>query len=166
MGLFYLDVDIDKENKIMCDHNPYDWVKCEVTLPKMQLVTESFSPAARGFATGAFGLMGLAVTSGVNQHYEHVTFKSYFKIAEKGIVILQGCDDGSDLRLPWEFIVSAGYIKENDLPLLKITLLKNQTIKVFFPFFWNANNLIHYCRGVARLINEKACGVSPEDEGW
>lgn len=110
--------------------------------------------------------MGLAVTSGVSQHYEHVSFKSYFKIAEKGIVILQGCDDGSDLRLPWEFIVSAGYIKDNDLPLLKITLLKNQTIKVYFPFFWNANNLIHYCRGIARLINEKACGVSPEDEGW
>ena len=33
MGLFNLDEDIDKENKILSEHNPYDWVECNVTLP-------------------------------------------------------------------------------------------------------------------------------------
>ena len=32
MGLFNLDEDIDKENKILSEHNPYDWVECNVTL--------------------------------------------------------------------------------------------------------------------------------------
>ena len=27
MGLFYLDEDIDQENKILSEHNPYDWVE-------------------------------------------------------------------------------------------------------------------------------------------
>lgn len=166
MGLFYLDVDIDKENKILRNHNPYDWVKCDVTLPKMQLVTQSANAWEKGIALGILGPVGLVLTSGVNQHYEPVSFRSYFKIAEKGVVILQGCDDGTDLRIPWEFILGASYVREDNDLLLEITLLKHQTIKLYFLFFSTGNTLIHYCRGVARLINEKACGVSPEDEGW
>ena len=167
MGLFGDPAeDIDEENKILSEHNPYDWVECNVTLPKMQLVTESANAWEKGIALGILGPVGLVLTSGVNQRYECVSYNSYIKIAEKGVVILQGCDDGSDLRLPWEFIVRASYVKENDRPLLKITLLKNQTIKLNFQFFWSGNNKIHYCRGFARLINEKACGINPEDEGW
>ena len=166
VGLFYLDVDFDKEDKVLRDHNPYDWVECLVIMPQMRLVTESASDWERGLAYGIMGPMGLVVTSGVNQYYEPVSFKSYFKIAEKGVVILQGCDDGTDLRIPWECIVGSGIQKENDGYYLRITLLKHQTIKLKFQFFWSGNNNIHYIRGLYRLINEKACGVSPEDEGW
>ena len=106
MGLFYLDEDIDQENKILTEHNPYDWVECNVTMPQMQLVTESANAWEKGIALGILGPVGLVLTSGVNQRYENVSYNSYIKIAEKGVVILQGCDDGSDLRLPWECGVS------------------------------------------------------------
>ena len=140
----------------MYDHNPYDWVKCEVTLPKMQLVTESASPWARGFATGAFGLMGLALTSGVNQHYEHVSFKSYFKIAEKGIVILQGCDDGSDLRIPWNDIAGVSTYESFWSPLtLVINLKDGRDGYIFFDNWSTTNTHIHLIRGISRIILSK-----------
>ena len=148
MGLFGPpDEDIDEENKVLESNNPYDWVKCKVELPGFEMVIESASPWARGFATGAFGLVGLAVTSGVNQSYERNVLNTYFRIAEKGVVIFQACKDGA-------------YDK------LRIRLLKNQTIEIYFNDLSFFDNPIHYCRGVARLINEKACGITPEDEGW
>lgn len=63
-------------------------------------------------------------------------------------------------------IIAASYIKENSLPKLRVRLLKNQTITIYFNRLSIFDNSIHYCRGVARLINEKACGITPEDEGW
>lgn len=169
MGLFGPpDEDLDYEQKLLERHNPYDWVACQVTLPGLELTIESASPWARGFATGAFGLMGLAVTSGVNQSYEHLVLNTHFRIAEKGVVIFQACKDESDLRIPWDNIVQAFYVKTHEgQNSLRIILLKNQPITIWF----NRINLfqseyIHYSRAVARIINEHACGVSPENEGW
>lgn len=68
------------------------------------MVIESASPWARGFATGAFGLAGLAATSGVNQSYERTVLITHFRIADKGVVIYQACKDGSDLRIPWTIL--------------------------------------------------------------
>lgn len=167
MGLFGDPAeDIDEENKVLENNNPYDWVKCKVELPGFEMVIESASPWARGLATGAFGLVGLAVTSGVNQSYERPVLNTHFRIAEKGVVIFQACKDGADLRIPWDNIIHASYIRHNPYDKLRIRLLKNQTIEIYFNNLSFFDNPIHYCRGVARLINEKACGVSPEDEGW
>ena len=91
---------------------------------------------------------------------------THFRIADKGVVIYQACKDGSDLRIPWDNIIAASYIKENSLPKLRVRLLKNQIITIYFRWLSIFDNHIHYCRGVARLINEKACGITPEDEGW
>ncbi|MBR4396718.1 MAG: hypothetical protein IKS93_02570 [Methanobrevibacter sp.] len=167
MGLFGdPDEDINEENKVLESNNPYEWIKCEVELPGFEMVIESASPWARGFATGAFGLAGLAATSGVNQSYERTVLITHFRIADKGVVIYQACKDGSDLRIPWDNIIAASYIKENSLPKLRVRLLKNQIITIYFRWLSIFDNHIHYCRGVARLINEKACGITPEDEGW
>ena len=90
------------------------------------------------------------------------------EFAEKGVVIFQACKDESDLRIPWDNIVRAFYVKTHEgQNSLRIILLKNQPITIYF----NKINLfqseyVHYSRAIARLINEKACGVSPEDEGW
>ena len=167
MGLFGdPDEDFNEENKVLESNNPYDWIKCEVELPGLEMVIESASPWARGLATGAFGLVGLAATSGVNQSYERTVLITHFRIADKGVVIYQACKDGSDLRIPWDNIISASVIKVNSLPKLRLRLLKNQTIEIYFKGLSFFDSHIHYCRGVARLINEKACGISPEDEGW
>ena len=153
-------------NMLRKNANPYEWIKCEVELPGFEMVIESASPWARGFAAGAFGLAGLAATSGVNQSYERTVLITHFRIADKGVVIYQACKDGSDLRIPWDNIIAASYIKENSLPKLRVRLLKNQIITIYFRWLSIFDNRIHYCRGVARLINEKACGITPEDEGW
>lgn len=149
MGLFGPpDEDLDYEQTLLERHNPYDWVACQVTLPGLELTIESASPWARGFATGAFGLMGLAVTSGVNQSYEHLVLNTHFRIAEKGVVIFQACKDESDLRIPLDNIVQAFYVKTREgQNSLRIILLKNQPITIWF----NKINLfqseyIHYSR--------------------
>ena len=159
MGLFGPpDEDFDYERELLENHNPYEWVACQVTLPGLEMTIESASPWVRGLATGAFGVVGLAATSGVNQSYEHLVLNTHFRIAEKGVVIFQACKDESDLRIPWDNIVRAFYVKTHE---------GNQPITIYF----NRINLfqseyVHYSRAVARIINEHACGVSPEDEGW
>ena len=82
MGLFGPpSEDIDLEQQLLKEHNPYEWLACQVTLPGLEMTIESASPWVRGLATGAFGVIGLAATSGVNQSYEHLVLNTHFRIA-------------------------------------------------------------------------------------
>ena len=57
MGLFGPpDEDFDYERELLENHNPYEWVACQVTLPGLEMTIESASPWVRGLATGAFGV--------------------------------------------------------------------------------------------------------------
>ena len=81
---------------------------------------------------------------------------------------VQACKVQSDLCITWDNIVRVFNVKKHEgQNSLRIILLKNQPITIYF----NRINLfqseyVHYSRAVARIINEHACGVSPEDEGW
>ena len=82
MGLFGPpSEDIDLEQQLLKEHNPYEWLACQVTLPGLEMTIESASPWVRGLATGAFGVIGLAATSGVNQSYEHRLFSKLVRMS-------------------------------------------------------------------------------------
>ncbi len=61
--------------------------------------------------------------------------RTVFRIAEKGVVIAQGNDDDTDMRIPWNEIENCGWHDEAVLypiesPCLNINLLNGGTILI------------------------------------
>ncbi|PWB87894.1 SHOCT domain-containing protein [Methanobrevibacter thaueri] len=150
-----------KEEALM-EYNIFEGISALVTFPDKQLKIGTHSGAARGVATLAFGLIGLAAASGVKQKEEFRTLRTLFQIVEKGLVFKNATLEGKDLRIPYDNVVGAERVKEDDLV---ITLLENQEIFILFKF-----EKIGYRKFVVQhvidIINQRACGAQYEEVGW
>ena len=150
-----------KEEALM-EYNIFEGISALVTFPDKQLKIGTHSGAARGVATLAFGLIGLAAASGVKQKEEFRTLRTLFQIVEKGLVFKNATLEGKDLRIPYDNVVGAERVKEDDLV---ITLLENQEIFILFKF-----EKIGYRKFVVQhvidIINQRACGAQYEEAGW
>ncbi len=136
MGIFEPSMSKEEKEKQLKDetlkkHDVFKGVECEVILPEKQLRTQGNSGTKKGIATLAFGIVGWAATSGSSQNEENRIVTTIFQIVEKGIVFKNGSMDGSDIRIPYEDIISVEKIvdKKDKLNVLgSITLLKNRKI--------------------------------------
>ena len=123
MGLLDPNVNLEKEQKMLNKHSPYEWVKAwfKYTYDK------------------------------------NFYWRTYFRIAEKGIVFYQATDSGADLRIPWSDISSVGW---NDVGVYQgvgpglVIDLSNGTrmiVRLDPHGFWRPS-MIHWLRGVTRII--------------
>ena len=150
-----------KEEALM-EYNIFEGISALVTFPDKQLKIGTHSGAARGVATLAFGLIGLAAASGVKQKEEFRTLRTLFQIVEKGLVFKNATLEGKDLRIPYDNVVGAERVKDDDLV---INLLENQEIFILFKM-----EKIGYRKFVVQhvidIINQRACGAQYEEVGW
>ncbi|WP_298533969.1 hypothetical protein [uncultured Methanobrevibacter sp.] len=91
--------------------------------------------------------------------------RTVFRIAEKGVVIAQGNDDDTDMRIPWNEIENCGWHDEAVLypiesPCLNSNLLNGGTITVHIDIgFTSRGKLIHLLRGIARIVESNRSEV-------
>ena len=151
-----------KEEALM-EYNIFEGIFAWVTFPDKQLKVSTSSGVTRGVATLAFGLIGLAATSGIKQKEKFRELKTTFQIVDKGIVFKNATLDGKDLRIPYDNIIGAQRAKDDDLV---ITLLENQEIYIFFSNFRKIEYRKFVVQHVIDTINERACGAQYEESGW
>ena len=123
MGLLDPSVNLEKEQKMLNKHSPYEWVKAwfKYTYDK------------------------------------DFYWRTFFRIAEKGIVFYQATDSGADLRIPWSDITSVGwndvYVYQLRIPGLIIDLSDGTEILVRLDNGWTGrHDTIHWLRGITRII--------------
>lgn len=154
--------DEEIKEEALLEYNIFEGIPAFVTFPDKQLKIGTHSGLAKGAATLAFGLIGLAATSGVNQKEEFRSLTTIFQIVDKGLVFKNATLEGKDLRIPYDNIVGAEKVKYDDLV---IKLLENQEIFILFKF-----DKIGYRKFVVQhtidRINERACGAQYEEVGW
>ena len=181
MGFFDNKTKEDHIEEMLADYNVFEGIKCEAIFPNKQLQIATSSGKKKGLATLAFGLVGLAATSGVKHEEKKRKLMATFQIVEKGIVFKKATMNGEDLRIPYENIIKTEKIKVKPLKIrsgaynrrsvnfapnsFKILLLKNQEIII------NLNNLDLYSKSyfinhITNIINERACGAQYEEAGW
>ncbi|WP_298502149.1 SHOCT domain-containing protein [uncultured Methanobrevibacter sp.] len=181
MGLFDNKTKEDYLEEMLADNNVFEGIKCEAIFPNKQLQIATSSGLKKGVATLAFGLIGLAATSGVKHEEKKRKIITTFQIVEKGIVFKKATENGEDLRIPYENIIKVELLKRSHLKVrsinsrtrsskpkpyaFKILLLKNQEIVI------NIDNLTLYSKSyfinhIANIINERACGAQYEEAGW
>lgn len=151
-----------KEEALM-EYNIFEGIFAWVRFPDKQLKVGTYSGLAKGAATLAFGLIGLAATSGVKQKEEFRELKTTFQIVEKGLVFKNATLDGKDLRIPYDNVICAEWDKEDDFV---ITLLENQEISIFFSNFRKIEFRKFVVQHVIDIINQRACGAQYEEAGW
>ncbi len=115
MGLLDPSVNLEKEQKMLNKHSPYEWVKAwfKYTYDK------------------------------------DFYWRTFFRIAEKGIVFYQATDSGADLRIPWSDITSVGwndvYVYQLRIPGLVIDLSNGTEILVRLDNGWTGRrDTIHW----------------------
>lgn len=171
MGIFDKN-DAEKEEKekqrikkVLEKYDIFKGVECEVILPEKQLKMSGSSGAKKGVATLAFGIIGWAATSGTSQNEENRIIKAIMQVVEKGIVFKNGATDGSDMRIPYEDIVSAEKLVDKDKKsMCELTLLGNK--KIFFLSTrgnYVGDPIITNCIDV---LNKRISGLLYEEEGW
>ena len=102
MGLLDPSVNLEKEQKMLNKHSPYEWVKAwfKYTYDK------------------------------------DFYWRTFFRIAEKGIVFYQATDSGADLRIPWSDITSVGwndvYVYQLRIPGLSVWIMVGQVGVILF----------------------------------
>ena len=117
-----------------------------VNLEKEQKMLEKNNPYNGLFCSVKFSFSNILIK------------RTIFRIAEKGVVIAQGNDDDTDMRIPWNDIENCGWHDEAVLypiesPCLNINLLNGGTITVDIDIgFTSRGKLIHLLRGIARII--------------
>ena len=151
---------------VLSKNDVYGEINCEVFFPNLQLKIATRSGFAKGAATLAFGLVGLAATSGIKQEEEQRTLTTTFQIVDKGIVFKKATKDLKDLRIPYDNIVK---VKPDDRMFrFTLLLLENQEIHVrMFSISGDSLNSPQYFRDhVINIINERACGAQYEEAGW
>ena len=155
------------KEEILAEFNIFEGIECKVTFPFTELKIGSHGGAARGAATLAFGIVGLAATSGVKHKEERKEMKTVFQVVDKGIVFKKAAKDNKDLRIPYENIVLAEINPQYKYNGLTIKLLENQDIIIVVKT--NSKNLDdnitvrdHYLE----VINQRAKGKEFEEEGW
>ena len=117
MGLLDPSVNLEKEQKMLNKHSPYEWVKAwfKYTYDK------------------------------------DFYWRTFFRIAEKGIVFYQATDSGADLRIPWSDITSVGwndvYVYQLRIPGLVIDLSNGTEILVRLDNGWTGRrDTIHWLK--------------------
>lgn len=148
----------------LAECNIFEGVRCNVTFPDTQLKIANSSGVAKGAATLAFGLVGLAATSGVTQKEENRKLITNVQVVEKGIVFKKATEDNKDLRIPYESIVKAERREGNFENILFIVLLENQDIKIDImdsPIYPKYNN--YAATHLINTINQRATGAQYEE---
>ena len=130
MGLLDPSVNLEKEQKMLNKHSPYEWFKAwfKYTYDK------------------------------------DFYWRTFFRIAEKGIVFYQATDSGADLRIPWSDITSVGwndvYVYQLRIPGLIIHLSDGTEILVRLDNGWTGrHDTIHWLRGITRIIESNMSNV-------
>ena len=130
MGLLDPSVNLEKEQKMLNQHSPYEWVKAwfKYTYDK------------------------------------DFYWRTFFRIAEKGIVFYQATDSGADLRIPWSDISSVGwndvYVYQLRITGLIIDLSDGTEILVRLDNGWTGRrDTIHWLRGITRIIESNMSNV-------
>ena len=169
MGLFNKNKlsEEDEIEQILADNNVFEGIECEVEFPDQQLKIGTKSGLTKGAATLAFGLVGLAATTGIKQSEEKRKIETILQIVDKGIVFKQAKMNGEDLRIPYDNIINANSINENSFI---IKLLKNQDITITrvitAKMIINMPLKIHLINHIVNIINERADGLQYEEAGW
>lgn len=161
----------EKINNIRSEFNIYEGIDCVVYFPQEELVLKSHGGVTRGVATLGFGLVGLAATSGVKQKKQKIRKRTSLQIADKGIVFKKVTDDGKDLRIPYDNIISFNVLtqkfgkKERILiNHYELLLLENQSLMVGLSLNKETSEII--TPELVDIINERATGKDNEEEGW
>ena len=160
MGLFgNKKTDEEIYEEILSEYNIFEGIECEVQLPEKHL-TNKYDGLSKSVASLTLGLVGYAATSGQKEVYRK--FKTVFQVAEKGIILKNEGDRGSDLRIPYEEVVKAEIYEKQTFRVF-IRLLKNQYILITLNLMTKPEFLRDH---IIKTINERACGAQYEEAGW
>ena len=154
------------EEEVLAEFNIFEGINCNVIFPFTEIKIGTRGGAARGAATLAFGIIGLAATSGVKQKKEKKEMITDVQVVDKGIVFKKATKDNKDLRIPYENIVFAEKHTRYKFGMI-IKLLENQDIEVIVKTGaknLNENTVVrdHFLE----ILNQRAKGKEFEEEGW
>lgn len=121
----------------------------KIKLPEFETVSQG--GASRAAATMVGGLIGFALTSGSITRKREIS--TTFRMADNGLVIEQGTVNGTDLKIPWESIISI----DKSITWFSINLTDGSEILSLPPWGTELDDVI-------MILNSKACGVV--DDGW
>lgn len=156
----------EKINQIRHQFNIYTGINCKVQFPHQELVLKSHSGLKRGLATFGFGLVGFAATSNVKQEKEYVIKDTQLQIVDKGIVFKKVTDDGKDLRVPYDNIISFTLFAQKNNKYYELLLLENQSLIVSLTDQLKNNELEIITQDLVDVINGRATGKYYEEVGW
>ena len=170
MGFFNDDTDKEERKrqereKALEKYDIFKGVECEVILPEKQLKISGSSGAKKGVATLAFGIIGWAATSGTSQNEENRIITAIFHVVDKGVVFKNGAIDGSDIRIPYEDIISVEiFVDDNHKAMSLLTLLGNR--KIFFIPTCGVFDRKYVLDYAINVLNERISGSLYEEDGW
>ena len=114
--------------------------------------------------------MGFAATSNIKQEKRHIIKDTQLQIADKGVVFKKVTNDGKDLRIPYDNIISftAFTQKEGrkDKEFFELLLLENQSLFISLSEEIQSNTLKRVSQELVNIINSRATGKENEEEGW
>lgn len=118
-------------------YNIYKGIKFRIYLPEEEIVLKNkHDGLTKGVLTLTFGLPGLASTNGIKQEKKQKTVVSVVKVVDAGIIFHNASDDGKDIRIPFEDIISFKEQKgKHRKGWFKLTLLENQTLTMHFNMY-------------------------------
>ena len=125
----------EKIAKIREKHNIYEGIGCVVQFPREEVVLKSHGGLTKTAATLGFGILGLAATSGIKQQKKKVFKNTFLQIADKGVIFKKVTDDGKDLRIPYDNIISftlhVQHVGKKEVTIngqYELLLLENQSL--------------------------------------
>ena len=176
MGLFNRKSKEEKEKeeteKLLRTYDVHKGVIAHVIFPEKELKIKTQNPAMKGMAAWSWGVVGLAMTSGVKTEEKRKSLKTVIQVAEKGVVIKNAQSDGRDLRIPFTNIIRATddkMVNGKYSDYLRLILLENQIIQV--SLLTRSKVTMKKAVKVTNKqfidsINAKATGAQHEEAGW
>lgn len=162
--------EVEKINKIRNKFNIYKGIDCKVQFPQLELILKSHSGLKRGIATFTLGFVGFAATSNVKQEKKHIVKNTQLQIADRGVVFKKVTDDGKDLRIPYDNIISftvlTQKIGKKGEEFYELLLLENQSLIISFSKQLKGNELEIISQDLVDVINGRATGKDTEEAGW
>lgn len=156
----------------MRNYDVHKGVSCHVIFPEKELKIKTQNPAMKGMAAWSWGVVGLAMTSGVTTEEKRKSLDTVIQVAEKGVVMKNAQSDGRDLRIPFTNIIRVTddkYVNGKYSDYLRLILLENQIIQISLitrskvkmkkTVKWVNQEFIE-------SINSKATGAKHEESGW
>ena len=159
----------EKINQIRNQFNIYKGINCKVTFPTEEVVLKSHGGIARTAATLSFGVLGFVATSGVKQQKKKIVKDTTLQIVEKGVVFKKVTDDGKDLRIPYDNIISFTLFNEKigrNNKYYELLLLENQSLIISLSKKLKGNKLEIIAQDLVDVINGRATGKDTEEDGW